>query len=210
MMPRTDGYELTRLIKENPDTDHIAVVMLTAKTAQPSRMEGLQRGADDYLTKPFSVAELHLRLHNLTTRQRKLGDHYRQQFALPQPLAITDASINPGVDSPDPFLTRIYELLEVHLDDPTISVDWLADQLAMSRKTLYRKVQSLIQLPPTDLIRQYRLRRAAELLRAGHTVSETADLAGFNTPSYFSLVFRDFYHKTPTEFMAGRAENGYS
>lgn len=71
----------------------------------------------------------------------------------------------------------------------------------MSRKTLYRKVQHVIQLPPADLIRQYRLRRAAELLRAGHTVSETADLVGFNTPSHFSLVFKEFYQKTPSEFV---------
>ena len=219
MMPRTDGYELTRLIKENSDTDHIAVIMLTAKAAPPSRIEGLQRGADDYLTKPFSVAELQLRLHNLTTRQRKLGEHYRQQFALPQPPAIAGTvgdsgevlpgEASPGVDlpgdvSPDPFLSRIYELLELHLDDTTIGVDWLADQLAMSRKTLYRKVQSLIQLPPADVIRQYRLRRAADLLGNGLTVAETADLVGFNTPSHFSSVFRDFYQKTPTEFVASR------
>ncbi len=216
MMPRMDGYQLTRLIKENPDTDHIAVVMLTAKTAQPSRMEGLQRGADDYLTKPFSVAELHLRLHNLTTRQQKLGEHYRQQFALPAALPIPEALPGevgvamdfPGDASPDPFLRRIYETLDQHLDDPTISVDWLADQLAMSRKTLYRKVQSLIQLPPADLIRQYRLRRAAELLRAGHNVAETADLVGFNTPSHFSIVFKDFYQKTPTEFAGSRVKIG--
>jgi signal transduction histidine kinase/ligand-binding sensor domain-containing protein/CheY-like chemotaxis protein/AraC-like DNA-binding protein len=203
MMPRRDGHDLTRLIKSHVDTDHIAVVMLTAKAAQQSRIGGLQQGADDYLAKPFSIDELKLRLHNLVTRQQKLGDHYRQQFALPTPpdQPASPAAVN-WLDSQDPFLLRIYQLLDKHLDDPSIGVDWLADQLAMNRKTLYRKVQSIIQLPPADLIRQYRLRKAIELLRAGHNVSETADLVGFNTPSHFTLVFKEFYQQTPSEFIA--------
>ncbi len=196
MMPRMDGHELTRLIKTHPDTDHIGVVMLTAKSAQQSRIEGLQQGADDYLSKPFNVEELHLRLANLIRHQQKLGEHYRQQLALPQSLPAPTVAV-----MPDPFLDRIYGLLDSHLDNPALGVDWLAEELSMSRKTLYRKVQSVIQLPPADLIRQYRLRRAAELLRAGHTVTETADLVGFSTPSHFSLVFREFYKQTPSEFV---------
>jgi len=214
-----DGYGLTRRIKEHPDTDHIAVVMLTAKAASQSRIDGLQKGADDYLAKPFSIDELQLRLHNLMSRQQKLGEHYRQHFALPgesTPGATMDL---PGTESPgslptsvrsrsaDPFLLRIYALLEQHLDDPSISVDWLADQLAMNRKTLYRKVQSLIQLSPTDLIRQYRLRKAIELLGSGNNVSQTADLVGFNSPSHFTIVFKEFYQQTPTEFIASRVKN---
>ena len=208
-MPRMDGYELTRFIKGHADTDHIAVVMLTAKTAPPSRMEGLQQGADDYLSKPFSVDELHLRLRNLISRQRKLGDHYRQQFALPRadsPRRPDTLGGDPKISPGDPFLVRIYALLEEHLDNPALSVDWLADQLAMNRKTLYRKVQSLIQLTPADLIRQYRLRRAAEWLRAGRNVAETADLVGFNTSSHFSIVFKEFYHQTPSEFITRRVK----
>ncbi|QDK82220.1 response regulator [Spirosoma sp. KCTC 42546] len=195
MMPKMDGYELTRLIKTHPDTDHIAVVILTAKAAHLSRIEGLQEGADDYLAKPFHLDELHLRLHNLITRQQRLRDQYRHQFTLldtPTPLDITK----------DPFLHRVYELLDNHLDNPSLNVDWLADQLAMSRKTLYRKVHSLTQLAPNELIRQYRLRKAADLLRSGRNVTETAYLVGLKTPSHFTLVFKEFYHKTPTEFIA--------
>ncbi|GAB4034336.1 hybrid sensor histidine kinase/response regulator transcription factor [Spirosoma gilvum] len=202
MMPRMDGFTLTRLIKENADTDHIAVVVLTAKTAQPSRIEGLQQGADEYLAKPFSIDELHLRLNNLIARQQKLGDHYRQQFALP-----SIATTPPADGTNDPFLLRIYELLDRHMDDSSINVEWLADQLAMNRKTLYRKVQSLIQLAPADLIRQYRMRKAAELLKEGHNVAETADLVGFNTPSHFTLVFKEIYQQTPSEFIASHTKN---
>jgi signal transduction histidine kinase/ligand-binding sensor domain-containing protein/DNA-binding response OmpR family regulator len=195
MMPRKDGYELTHLIKNHPDTDHIAVVILSAKAAHSSRIEGLQEGADDYLSKPFHFDELHLRLRNLISRQQKLRDQYRQQFSQPD----TPSPINIVEDA---FLHRVYELLENHLSDPLLNVDWLADQLAMSRKTLYRKIHSLVQLNPHELIRQYRLRKAADLLRAGHSASQTAYLAGFKTPSYFTMVFKEFYQKTPTEFVA--------
>lgn len=238
MMPRMDGYELTRLIKAHAGTDHIAVVMLTAKAAQPSRLEGLQQGADDYLSKPFSVDELHLRIGNLVSRQQKLGAYYRQRFALPQSRPAPDASTpkvltgpsegqarlgftyahtadSPGwsadpVSQLDPFLQRVYDLLEQHLDDPSLKVEWLADQLAITRKTLYRKVQSLIQLTPADVIRQYRLRKAADLLAAGYNVTETADEVGFSTPSHFSIVFKEFYHQTPTEYIASQIRRGKS
>ncbi|GAB3775073.1 two-component regulator propeller domain-containing protein [Spirosoma horti] len=200
MMPQMDGYELTHRIKNQPDTDHIAVILLTAKAAHQSRMEGLQKGADDYLAKPFHLDELHIRLHNLITRQQKLRDQYHRQLTQPDaqvPLELTQ----------DPFLQQIYTLLDKHLDDSAISVDWLADQVAMSRKTLYRKIHSLIQLAPNELIRQYRLRKAADLLRAGHSAAETAYLVGFKTPSHFSILFKDFYHMTPTEFISHSLKN---
>ena len=200
MMPRMDGHELTHRIKSHSNTDHIAVVILSAKAAHSSRMEGLQEGADDYIAKPFHVDELQLRLRNLISRQQKLRDQYRQPFTqpgTPGPLSHPD----------DPFLHRMYKLLDDHLDDPLLNVDWLADELAMSRKTLYRKVQGLLRLNPHELIRQYRLRKAADLLRAGHSASQTAYLAGFKTPSHFAMVFKEFYHKSPSEFLADNPSN---
>ncbi len=200
MMPKMDGYELTHRIKNHPHTDHIAVVILSAKAAHSSRIEGLQEGADDYIAKPFHLDELLLRLRNIISYQQKLRDQYRQQFTEPN----TPSPVN-GVD--DVFLQRTYDLLEKHLSDPSFTVDWLADELAMSRKTLYRKIHSLVQLNPHDLIRQYRLRRATDLLRAGHNSSQTAILTGFKNHSYFTTVFKEFYHKTPTEFTSSDAND---
>ena len=199
MMPRMDGYELTHLIKNHPDTDHITVIILSAKAAYTSRIEGLQEGADEYVSKPFHLDELHLRVRNQMARQQKLRDHYRQQFAQPN-------TLSPIHSVEDMFLRRVYELLETNLSDPLLTVDWLADELAMSRKTLYRKIHSLLQLNPHELIRQYRLRKAADLLRAGHSASQTAYLTGFKTPSYFTMVFKEFYQKTPTEFVANSTD----
>ncbi|UHG93149.1 hybrid sensor histidine kinase/response regulator transcription factor [Spirosoma oryzicola] len=197
MMPLMDGYELTRNIKSHPETDHIAVLLLTAKSSHPSRLEGLQEGADDYLNKPFNLDELRLRLRNLISRQQKLSEQYRQQLAQP------DAPTLPE-DTKNPFLDQIYALLEEHLglSDSTLTVDWLAENMAMSRKTLYRKLGSLTDLAPNELIRNYRLRKAVDLLRAGHSASETAYLVGFKTPSHFTTVFKEYYKKTPSDFLS--------
>lgn len=196
MMPRMDGYSLIEHIKKDPATDHIAVILLTASTEQESRLQGLSYGADDYLTKPFHIGELRLRLRNLLNRQQKLREQCREQLAQPDAPA-------PLENVKDQFLRRLYQLIDQHLDDSSLSVEWLADQLAMSRKTLYLKVNTLTHLSPNELVRQYRLRKAIDLLRAGHGASETAYRVGFESPSYFTKVFREFYHQTPSDYVKG-------
>ena len=194
MMPGIDGYELTHRLKTDAATDHIAVVMLTAKTSQPSRMEGLQQGADDYISKPFHMDELKLRVHNLITRQKTLRAHFNTQFNRP------DTPIQPETLA-DKFIQRLYAILEVRLDDSKFRVDELADEVGMSRRTLHRKLSAVANLTVNDFIRQYRLKRGLELLHQGHNVSETAYMVGYESPAYFSTVFREFFGKTPTEYL---------
>ncbi|NID10214.1 helix-turn-helix transcriptional regulator [Fibrivirga algicola] len=100
-----------------------------------------------------------------------------------------------------PFLRQLYGLLDKHLDDPSINVDWLAMQLGINRKTLYRQVLRLTGYTPTILIRQYRLQQAINLLQAGHSVIETAEAVGFSTASHFTTVFKKQYGQTPTQFV---------
>ncbi|MBO0931090.1 response regulator [Fibrella aquatilis] len=194
MMPGMDGYQLTHRLKTDPATDHIAVVLLTAKTAQNSRMEGLERGADDYISKPFHVDELRLRIHNLLVRQQTLRAHFQQQFNRPEELH------QPETMS-DTFVKKLYALIENHLDDGQFRVDELAQAVGMSRRTLHRKLASVTSLSVTDFIRQYRLKRSGELLRGGHNVSETAYMIGYESPAHFSTVFREFFGKTPTDYL---------
>jgi CheY-like chemotaxis protein/AraC-like DNA-binding protein len=196
MMPRLDGHGLIERLKGDPATDHIAIILLSASADETHRLRGLSLGANDYLTKPFHLGELRLRLRNLLSHQQRLRDHYRQQLAQPD-------SANPLQSVGDEFLRKLYTLIEQHLDDPTMSVEWLADELAMSRKALYLKVHNLTHLSPVELIRQYRLRKAIDLLRLGHSAAETAYLVGFETPSYFTKVFREFYKQTPTSYRKG-------
>ncbi|WP_420146810.1 response regulator [Spirosoma sp.] len=196
MMPRMDGYSLIEKLKTDPATDHIAVILLTASVEQENRLKGFEYGADEYVTKPFHVGELRLRLRNLLDRQQKLREQYQRTLAQPDAPAPLETVQNQ-------FLHRFYQLIDDHLDDSSLSVEWLADQLAMSRKTLYSKIHSLTHLSPNELIRQYRLRKAVDLLRLGHNMSETAYMVGFESPSYFTKVFKEFYQKTPSEYLKG-------
>ncbi|GAB3959384.1 hypothetical protein GCM10028805_55390 [Spirosoma harenae] len=199
MMPRMDGYELIEQLRHHPETDHIPVVLLTASHDSSKRLEVLNSGVDDYLTKPFSMSELRLRLRNILNRQAKLRESLLRQLTQPQP-----APVQAPVETiEEQFLARFYQLLEGRLDDSALSVEWLAGELAMSRRKLHRKLQSLLQLSPHDVMRQYRLRRAIDLLRLGHNVSETAYKVGFESPSYFTKLFKEFYHQTPTDYVQG-------
>ncbi|HLL93403.1 MAG TPA: response regulator [Spirosoma sp.] len=200
MMPELDGYQLTRHLKNNPTTDHICVVLLTARSAAASRREGLAEGADEYLTKPFDLDELRLRLRNLISRQQKLREYYERQFSSLS-LAGESEEVLP-VSAQDAFLTRLNQLIEAHLDDSDFRAESMADEVAMSIRTLTRKLTMLAGISPARLIRTYRLRRAIDLLRQGHPIAETAYMVGFENPSYFTRAFKDFYQQTPSEYLA--------
>lgn len=199
MMPLMDGYELTQRLKTDPATDHIAVILLTAKTAHPSRIEGLQQGADDYIGKPFHMDELRLRLNNLLVRQQLLRAHYQQLVVHP------DAPFQPHTETmTDKFLQQLYGLLETHLDNSQFGVEQLAQAVGMSRRTLHRKLTAVANLTINDFMRQYRLKRGIQFLREGHNVSETAYLIGYESPAHFTTVFKEYYQQTPSEFMHHR------
>ncbi|MBD2701757.1 response regulator [Spirosoma sp. BT702] len=200
MMPEMDGYQLTDFLKQDPGTDHIAIILLTARTAVESRREGLEKGADDYLTKPFDLQELRLRLRNLITRQQKLRGYYQKQFG------DTLATSSPADETHTPtaqdvFLAKLNGIVENHLDDSTFRAELLAEAVAMSLRTLTRKLTTLAGVSPARFIRLYRLQRATELLRAGHPVSETAYMVGFEHPANFSTAFKEVFRQTPSEFI---------
>ncbi|MBD2753912.1 hybrid sensor histidine kinase/response regulator transcription factor [Spirosoma validum] len=196
MMPVMDGYALCQRLKSDLRTSHIPVLLLTAKVALDNRLEGLSLGADDYLTKPFHVAELQARVRNQIATQRQLRAWV--QAGLHQPAASADkADERPPLD---PFLARLYALLEEHLDEPAYGVDELLSPLGMSRTGLYRKLKALTGLAPADVVRLYRLKRGSELLQAGVNVSETAYRVGFQSATHFARLFRQQYQMTPSQF----------
>ncbi|MFT3679402.1 MAG: ATP-binding protein [Ferruginibacter sp.] len=200
MMPVMDGYELCDAIKRDERTNHIPVMLLTAKVAFDDRIEGLKLGADDYLTKPFHVLELQLRIRNLIERQQKLREKIRQELG--QPGSVPPADPEPGVQ--DAFLAKLYSFIEENLDKTSFGVEDMANLVGMSRASLHRKLKAVAGMSAGEIIRTYRLKRAAEFLRQGHSSSETAYMTGFDSPAYFSKSFKDFYNLTPIEF----AQNG--
>ncbi|MGV3604451.1 MAG: ATP-binding protein [Dyadobacter fermentans] len=196
MMPVMDGFEFCEKVKQHEQTSHIPVILLTAKTGFESRMQGLTTGADDYLTKPFHVPELNLRVYNLLERQRRLRAHIQSQISAPSPQSGKAVEL-------DPFLTKFHEMIERDLDDSSVSVDQLASRMNMSRSQLHRKMRALAGMPVGDVVRNYRLTRAAAFLREGLGSSESAYKAGFDSPAYFSKCFREFFGVVPSEFLKG-------
>lgn len=193
MMPQMDGYALCEKIKQNMATNHIAVILLSSRSSHDSLMKGLKHFADDYMAKPFHPEELLLRIHNLLDRQQKLRNYYKDQ------LAGNDEKADVIIAN-DPFLTRLYEVIEEHLDEKALNVEMLAEKMSMGRRTLNRKLEMVAGISANKVIRQYRLKKATSLLISGCNVSEAAYQTGFETPSYFSMAFKDFYGIPPSEY----------
>jgi signal transduction histidine kinase/CheY-like chemotaxis protein len=193
MMPGMDGYEVTRQLKTHIETSHIPVVMLTAKAGLESKLEGLETEADDYLTKPFNAAELLARINNLIQSRTRLREQFGQIITL-KPKDVAISSIDAA------FLDKLMVSIENHLDDASLSVEYLGGLIGMSRSQLYRKLQAITGLSPNQLIRDIRLARSMELLKNNSgTAAEIAYMVGFNSPNYFSKCFHDKYGFAPGE-----------
>jgi signal transduction histidine kinase/CheY-like chemotaxis protein/ligand-binding sensor domain-containing protein len=200
LMPEMDGYELCSTLKSNPATRHIPILLLTARTAEESRMKGYQAGADDYIEKPFRAEELRSRVLNRLNQQQRAQHYYRSQFLREGHLPVASSGPSPE----DEFVNRMYAILEKKLDDSSFGVESLAAELGISRMHLNRKVKAMTGITPNELIRVIRLQQAADLLMTGAPIAEVADRVGFDTPAYFSKVFKDHYRMTPSEFIEQR------
>ncbi len=191
MMPELDGFGFLKALKENMATSHIGVVLLTAKSDDRSRIEGFVSGADQYLYKPFYPAELKLRVRNLLNTQEKTRLHFKRY--------LTGESV-PLPSTSDIFVKKFLDLVEENLDNPGLHPEMLASEMAMSVRTLSRKISLLTGLTPAALIRNYRLKKAAAMLLSGKTVADAAYDTGFENPSYFSTAFKAHFHQTPKEY----------
>ena len=196
MMPRMDGIELTASIKSDERTSHIPVILLTAKSGRESRIDGLKTGADDYLTKPFSVEELTVRVANLIELRRKLAERYRERIRV----HVTSAE---EMSLDDKFLMKAKEIVEANMEDVLFSVEKMAEEMSLSRTQLLRKLKALTGLAPNDFIRDLRLQKAAEMIRQkADTITQIGYAVGFNDQSYFSKSFKKEFGETPTEYSA--------
>jgi CheY-like chemotaxis protein len=196
MMPVMNGFEFCRRVKDDIRTSHIPVILLTAKASQEDVITGLTQGANDYLAKPFHPTELLLRVHNLLDTQEKGRNRMRLELSRPDPIPFETA---PPVQ--DIFLTRLYEFVDERLDDPDFGVDQVLELVNMSRSSLHRKLKSITGLSTTEVIRNYRLSKAAGFLREGFNSSDTAYKSGFGSPAYFTKCFREVYGLTPGDFI---------
>jgi signal transduction histidine kinase/ligand-binding sensor domain-containing protein/DNA-binding response OmpR family regulator len=194
MMPHMDGIELCERVKSDLRTCHIPLILLTAKGGLENKTEGIETGADDYIQKPFSMAYLLIRMKNLWQQRERLKMVYQKQHNL-EPSEITVTSLD------EKFLSDIMELLEKDMDNPELNVKNLSEKMGMSHTNMYRKIKALTGQTATEFIRTIRLKRAAQLLKAGQlNVSEVMYMVGFSHRSYFTQSFKALYGVSPKEY----------
>jgi signal transduction histidine kinase/DNA-binding response OmpR family regulator len=196
MMPGLDGLELTKCIKEDERTSHIPIILLTARVDEISRIEGWRKGADDYLAKPFSLEELRMRVFNLCEQRKRLAAKFKEevtkQYVLTEPR-------EPSLD--EKFVAKVKAIIEVNISNSLFGVEMLAAEMNISRAQLFRKLKALMNISPSDFINDYRLQRAAKLIRArADNVAQIGYAVGFNEQSYFAKRFRKKYGMSPSEY----------
>lgn len=192
MMPKKDGVEMVNELKNNELTSHIPILLLTAKSGSENEIYGLKSGADDYITKPFNVEKLQLKVKNLLKLRENLQKKYAHSFQL-NDLPATNLEVQ--------FLKRLHSTLTDHITDPDLTAHALANKMAMSRTQLHRKLKAICNKSTTQFIREQRLELAVKLLRnSDDSISEIAYKTGFNSISYFNRIFKKTFNESPTTF----------
>ncbi len=194
MMPVMDGIEFCHRLKSDWQTSHIPVILLTAKALPDDKIKGLETGADDYITKPFTMDELVARIKNLIDQRRRLRDRIKQELNL-QPEALATNSIDKE------FMEKLLAALEENLADEDFDSEQLAQKLFVSRSRLHRKLRALTGQAPGEFIRMYKLKRAAQMLVEKRVnVTQIAYEVGFGSPAQFTRAFKKYFSCLPSEF----------
>ena len=197
MMPEKNGFELCETLKQSEKTSHIPIILLTARATETDKISGLKKGADAYLTKPFSNTELLLWVSNLLQTRKAL----HQRYAKPNLPLASEKTANFDLIIEDAFVKKVIALIEKNSANPDYSVTLIAEEVHLSSSQLHRKVSAVTGKSPIQLLRLHRLNKAKELL-ADKTlsISEVAYQAGFNDPSYFTRTFTKVFKKKPSAY----------
>jgi CheY-like chemotaxis protein/AraC-like DNA-binding protein len=191
MMPEMDGIELCSKLRENFDTSHLPIILLTAKAEIEDRISGLKAGADSYIPKPFHPEHLKVRIEKLLQFRQTLKSHFDKQ----------ESNLSLVKEIPDPFFRKMLNYIDENIDDETLSYEVLCDKLAISKSSLYNKTKSVLGITPHSLINQRRLSKAVILLKSTTlTVSEIIDQTGFASRTHFYELFSKVYGCSPSDF----------
>ena len=195
MMPEMDGFELCEKIKSNFEFSHIPVILLTAKNSLQAKIEGLNTGADAYIEKPFSPEHLAAQVLSLLNNRNKIKEYFAQS-----PLAHIKSMAHSKMD--EEFLEKMNDFIVQHIADTALDVDHLAMAMNMSRPTLYRKVKSISDLSPNEMINLSRLKKAVELMNTRVLpLSEIAERVGYLSLTQLGRNFQKQFKLTPTEYL---------
>ena len=196
MMPELNGFEFCKAIKTNIITNHIPVILLTAKTENDQRIEGFSCGADAYITKPFDIDTLKAQVKQIIENRKKLKEKFSSYLFSP------NGSENaPSLN--DKFIDKVTNQIMKNLGEQSLNVEHLSQDLGMSRGHLHKKIKSAVGFGPNEYIRMIRLKEAAKLMiKNDFNISEISFMTGFNNPAYFTKCFKDYYNLSPSEFIS--------
>jgi signal transduction histidine kinase/ligand-binding sensor domain-containing protein/DNA-binding response OmpR family regulator len=196
MMPKMDGNEMTKILKNDQKTSHIPVIILTARSSQENKLEGLQIGADDYLTKPFDIKELQIRIENLISIRKKLQEKYSENIFIEKQNKKKLSSLD------EKFMCKVTEVVENHLAEEDFTIEKFDKELGMGRVQIYRKLKALTGSSPSRYIRTIRLVKAKKMIveKQGN-ISEIAYSVGFSSPPYFTKCFREEFGYPPSDMV---------
>jgi YesN/AraC family two-component response regulator len=197
MMPEMNGLEMAKAIKDDINISHIPLILLTAKTDMENKLEAMQYGVDDYLTKPFSSAYLEARVDNLLRLRKQLQELYRS--------SLTSGVISPSkpnvVSQDDVFIQRIMTFIEDNIENTELTIDEIAMHIGFSRSAFFKKLKSLTGLAPVEFLKEVRIQRAAQLIETGeYNFSEITYMVGISDPRYFSRCFKQKFGMSPREY----------
>ena len=193
MMPVMDGIECCEHLKNELQTSHIPVILLTACSLDEQRIKGFESGADSYIAKPFNSKVLEVRVHNLIENRKRMKQFFGDNTTLAKE-SISDIDKS--------FIERFKKLIEDNLSNSELNVEELGRSMGMSRVQLYRKVKSLTNYAPNELLRIARLKKATSLLSSSDmTIAEITYEVGFTSPSYFTKCYKDHFGESPTDFL---------
>lgn len=194
MMPNKDGITFSKEVKNNLETSHIPIILLTAKTGMENRIEGAEAGADLYFEKPIDFELLLLTINNIFGRQAKLKEYYAKNFFVDSP----ELSVN---EQDNKFLKKVIEILDNNINQPQLDVNYIASELSMSRSKLYLKIKALTDKSIIEFILSYRLRKAARIIiEEDVTMRQVMEQIGIESQSYFTNAFKKEFGETPTAF----------
>lgn len=195
MMPGKDGFELCQLLKENVSTSHIPVILLTACSLDEQKAIGFESGADAYIPKPFNAELLKIRVRKLIENRQKI----KESFGLS---LVSDNKKSSLGEVEQEFVDRFRQYVKLHLSNSDLNQEEIASQMGLSKSQLYRKIKSLTDYSPNELVRVIRLKSARQMLaQQDKSISEVAYDAGFSSLSYFTKCFKEFYKENPTEYI---------
>lgn len=198
MMPEMDGNELVKQLKEDPNYSHLPIVLLTAKTQEEDRKESLLLGADDYVTKPFRLRDLQLRIDNIIENRRRIRHLFQKQTTEENIEQIKEK----GSSADNEFLQRAIDCLDAHISDSDYDRDSFARDMGASASTLYNKLRAVTGMNVSGFIRNHRIKTACRLAQENPDlrVSDIAYQVGFKDPKYFATSFKKEMGIQPSEY----------